>query len=258
MSIFKLDDKDISSLSNKVLEETIKDKEKGIPYADYLDILLNKVSTSTDRSIVGTNRKSNYGSYPRTIRIAPTIKQLKEIFEDNLDRMFEETKDIKDNLLKQEKKLEIMKEIIKPIKEFTITEPFKNGMWYGDSTEGVNIRLGFKDGDKSLPIVCSLSDDNVSGILGGITGSGKSVAFNTIIMNMMYEYPPWEINLNMGDCKKVELSRYGTVIDAPHVRAIAATDSPAYFISLFKDLESDMRMNESLDRYYHGSRDRLL
>ncbi len=59
-------------------------------------------------------------------------------------------------------------------------------------------------------------------LVAGATGSGKSVAINTIITSLIYRYTPRELRLLMIDPKMVELSMYN---DLPHMRHKVVTDN---------------------------------
>ncbi|MEO5824735.1 MAG: DNA translocase FtsK [Gemmatimonadales bacterium] len=59
-------------------------------------------------------------------------------------------------------------------------------------------------------------------LVAGATGSGKSVAINTIITSLIYRYSPRELRLLMVDPKMVELSMYN---DLPHMRHKVVTDN---------------------------------
>ena len=59
-------------------------------------------------------------------------------------------------------------------------------------------------------------------LIAGATGSGKSVAINTIITSLIYRYTPRELRLLMIDPKMVELSMYNSL---PHLRHKVVTDN---------------------------------
>ncbi len=59
-------------------------------------------------------------------------------------------------------------------------------------------------------------------LIAGQTGSGKSVAINTIITSLIYRYTPKELRLLMIDPKMVELSMYN---ELPHLRHKVITDN---------------------------------
>jgi S-DNA-T family DNA segregation ATPase FtsK/SpoIIIE len=59
-------------------------------------------------------------------------------------------------------------------------------------------------------------------LVAGATGSGKSIAINTIITALIYKYTASELRLLMIDPKMVELSMYN---DLPHLRQKVVTDN---------------------------------
>ena len=59
-------------------------------------------------------------------------------------------------------------------------------------------------------------------LIAGATGSGKSVAINTIITSLIYRYPPRELRMLMIDPKMVELSVYNAL---PHLRHKVVTNN---------------------------------
>jgi S-DNA-T family DNA segregation ATPase FtsK/SpoIIIE len=59
-------------------------------------------------------------------------------------------------------------------------------------------------------------------LIAGATGSGKSVAVNTIVTGLVYRYHPRDLQFLMVDPKMVELSMYNAL---PHMRYPVVTDS---------------------------------
>ena len=59
-------------------------------------------------------------------------------------------------------------------------------------------------------------------LIAGATGTGKSVAINSLITSLVYRYTPRELRLLMVDPKMVELSMYNTL---PHLRHKVVTHS---------------------------------
>lgn len=148
-------------------------------------------------------------------------------------------------------KTQLFKRILVPTHSFTITEPItipgtidgKNiqvPIWFNSTLKSVNVRLGFDKLDSSKPGAIPLSDLPVHMMLGGITGSGKSVALNDIICSLLLEYPPWELSLVLADFKIAELSRYANRIPTPHVKIVAATSSIEFALSMFAYIIDEM------------------
>ncbi len=76
-------------------------------------------------------------------------------------------------------------------------------------------------------------------LIAGATGSGKSVAINTIVTSMIYRYTPRELRLLMIDPKMVELSMYNAL---PHLRHKVVTDNhEAASVLKWAVLEMDKR-----------------
>jgi S-DNA-T family DNA segregation ATPase FtsK/SpoIIIE len=59
-------------------------------------------------------------------------------------------------------------------------------------------------------------------LIAGATGSGKSVAINTIITGLVYKYTPADLRMLMIDPKMVELSMYNAL---PHLRHAVVTNN---------------------------------
>ena len=75
-------------------------------------------------------------------------------------------------------------------------------------------------------------------LIGGSTGSGKSVGLNTLICSMLYRCSPRELKFLMIDPKKVELSLYEGI---PHLAAPVITNvkqAPSIFKQALKEMET--------------------
>ncbi|MGH7561162.1 MAG: DNA translocase FtsK [Gemmatimonadales bacterium] len=59
-------------------------------------------------------------------------------------------------------------------------------------------------------------------LIAGATGSGKSVAINTIVTGLIYRYPSTDLRMLMVDPKMVELSMYNAL---PHLRHTVVTNN---------------------------------
>jgi hypothetical protein len=125
-------------------------------------------------------------------------------------------------------------------------------MWMNKTLTGINLRPGNLNNDRDKFDPIRMCDDNVHGLIAGRTGSGKSVFINALILSLITEYPPWELNLYLADFKKVELSRYmnnadeanGNTPFTPHVNACAATSEIRYVVSLIKYLVDCMNARQ--------------
>lgn len=130
----------------------------------------------------------------------------------------------------------------------SVTYPYSqmNGEWFNSTKKGINLRPGLLNNQMSSPHAVTLGDSTVHGAIVGRTGAGKSVFLNNLIMNLLYEYAPWELNLYLIDFKKVEFSRYMSHVATPHVNGCAATTEIRYVLSLFEKLVNEMKARQTL------------
>ena len=135
-----------------------------------------------------------------------------------------------------------------PAKIIRITEPIKgsfSNIWFGDASDGVFLRCGYRDGDSRYICNQKLDDSDIHMVLGGSTGQGKSVTLNSIIYGMCLEYAPWEITLTLCDAKIVEFKSYALQTPMPHIKNIAATGDADYLISVLQNLDKEMMILNS-------------
>lgn len=131
-------------------------------------------------------------------------------------------------------------------------DTYGDRMWMNKTLTGINLRPGNLNDDREDFTPVRMCDDNVHGLIAGRTGSGKSVFINALILSLITEYAPWELNLYLADFKKVELSRYMNDADSkndmtaftPHINACAATSEIRYVISLIQYLVDCMKARQ--------------
>lgn len=150
-----------------------------------------------------------------------------------------------------EEKLRKFEELRENFKTYKITRP-EGDFWPNQTSNGINLRIGNKDKDKGDQSPAVLGDECVHGVIVGRTGAGKSVLINNIILNLISEYSPWELDLFLVDMKKVELSRYMAKLPneenfiTPHISACAATSEVRYVVSLIEYLCNCMKARQTL------------
>jgi len=97
---------------------------------------------------------------------------------------------------------------------------------YGDSNVKLPLALGKDIGGEA--IVANLSKMPHL-LIAGTTGSGKSVAINTMILSLLYKLTPDECRLIMIDPKMLELSVYDGI---PHLLSPVVTDPKKAVVAL--------------------------
>jgi S-DNA-T family DNA segregation ATPase FtsK/SpoIIIE len=97
---------------------------------------------------------------------------------------------------------------------------------FGDSTMRLPLALGKDIG--GAPVVANLARMPHL-LIAGTTGSGKSVAINTMILSLLYKLSPEECRLIMIDPKMLELSVYDGI---PHLLSPVVTDPKKAVVAL--------------------------
>ena len=97
---------------------------------------------------------------------------------------------------------------------------------YGDGNQRLPLALGKNIGGD--PVVANLAKMPHL-LIAGTTGSGKSVAINTMILSLLYKLTPEECRLIMIDPKMLELSVYDGI---PHLLSPVVTDPKKAVVAL--------------------------
>ncbi|MFK7871142.1 MAG: DNA translocase FtsK 4TM domain-containing protein [Roseobacter sp.] len=97
---------------------------------------------------------------------------------------------------------------------------------FGDSNQRLPLALGKDIGGD--PIVANLAKMPHL-LIAGTTGSGKSVAINTMILSLLYKLTPEECRMIMIDPKMLELSVYDGI---PHLLSPVVTDPKKAVVAL--------------------------
>jgi S-DNA-T family DNA segregation ATPase FtsK/SpoIIIE len=97
---------------------------------------------------------------------------------------------------------------------------------YGDSAHALPLALGKDIGGE--PVVANLARMPHL-LIAGTTGSGKSVAINTMILSLLYRLSPQDCRLIMIDPKMLELSVYDGI---PHLLSPVVTDPKRAVVAL--------------------------
>ncbi|MEO0676505.1 MAG: DNA translocase FtsK 4TM domain-containing protein, partial [Pseudomonadota bacterium] len=111
-------------------------------------------------------------------------------------------------------------------REMVALREILSGRDFGDTNMRLPLALGKDIGGD--PIVANLAKMPHL-LIAGTTGSGKSVAINTMILSLLYKLTPEECRLIMIDPKMLELSVYDGI---PHLLAPVVTDPKKALVAL--------------------------
>src|SRR5215468_8133528 len=127
---------------------------------------------------------------------------------------------------------------------------------YEDSRLGLPLALGKDIGGD--PVIADLARMPHL-LIGGTTGSGKSVAINTMILSLLYRLPPDRCRFIMIDPKMLELSVYQ---DIPHLLTPVVTEPRKAIVALkwvVREMEDRYRAMSALGvRNIAGYNERLI
>ena len=111
-------------------------------------------------------------------------------------------------------------------REKVVLRELLSGRDYGDGSHRLPLALGKDIGGD--PVVANLAKMPHL-LIAGTTGSGKSVAINTMILSLLYKLTPEECRMIMIDPKMLELSVYDGI---PHLLSPVVTDPKKAVVAL--------------------------
>lgn len=111
---------------------------------------------------------------------------------------------------------------------------------------GIRVPIGINNESKNTDFIIGMEDKkNYHGIIGGKTGTGKTVLLNNIIINGALRYSPAELQFVLLDFKGVSFKNFK---DLPHARAIFSGIEIAYGLNVMRFVMAEYkRRNEIFD-----------
>ena len=117
-------------------------------------------------------------------------------------------------------------ELPNPTREKVILRELLSGKDYNEHTAKLPLCLGKTIGGEAVIVDLSRMPHL---LIAGTTGSGKSVAINTMILSLVYQLTPQQCRLIMVDPKMLELSVYDGI---PHLLTPVVTDPKKAVVAL--------------------------
>lgn len=123
--------------------------------------------------------------------------------------------------------------------------PEEREVWQGDATEGVEVPVGRQGARDTLSINFTSSGGKAPHLLiGGQTGSGKSVLLHVLLTNLALHYPPDELEVYLVDFKEgVEFQKYRRL---PHARVVAIQSEREFGLSVLEGLFDELQRRGDL------------
>lgn len=118
--------------------------------------------------------------------------------------------------------------------------------WTGSSVEEISTAMGMRGGTDRAGFWFGERSTGFSahGVLAGMTGSGKSTLYHSLIMGLAARYSPDELRMYLIDLKQgVEFLTYK---ELPHAAVVSLNTPPELTLSILRELETEMvRRNEA-------------
>ncbi|WP_170159981.1 FtsK/SpoIIIE domain-containing protein [Frondihabitans australicus] len=124
--------------------------------------------------------------------------------------------------------------------------------WRGSSEKGITSRFG-RMGASGVAEVAFNSKMESSALIGGRVGSGKSFLLHSIVMDLITQYSPDELELYLIDLKEgVEFKGYADA-RLPHARTIAIESNREFAVSVLTSLDREITRRGELFKGTSGT-----
>lgn len=120
------------------------------------------------------------------------------------------------------------------------------GIWLGNSAKGLRAIMGTTPQGEAQFFELGLGKANNAfhALVGGATGSGKSVLLNEIICSLAERYSPEELRFALLDYK--EGTEFAPYVNLPHVFALSIGPNPEFGVETLKHLQKEMERRGQL------------
>ena len=136
----------------------------------------------------------------------------------------------------------------KPTREIKFLSLFDDiDMWQGNTTEGISTTIGWDAAGNPVNFEFGIGRcaSAYHALVGGTTGSGKSVFLHTLIQSLAGKYSPEELQFYLLDYKKGdEFKKYADTKGnawLPHVKMISRHKDPRFALELFDFLDKEFK-----------------
>ncbi|MGW5321798.1 FtsK/SpoIIIE domain-containing protein [Rhodococcus pyridinivorans] len=136
--------------------------------------------------------------------------------------------------------------------ELTVANPHDPSTWWAsDTTTGAVSRFGRMSASNVAALQID-SNDFPAALVGGRTGSGKSVLLHSLILGWAMQYPPDELEFYLIDFKEgVEFKPYAAG-ELPHAKVVAIETNRDFGISVLESLDKEIERRGELFKAVGG------
>lgn len=114
------------------------------------------------------------------------------------------------------------------------------GIWLGKSSKGLRAIMGVTDQGENQFFELGVGQgyDAFHALIGGATGSGKSVLLSEIICSLAERYSPSELRMLLLDYK--EGTEFAPFSNLPHVYALSMGSNPEFGLEVLKEVQKEI------------------
>ena len=122
----------------------------------------------------------------------------------------------------------------------TLVDAEGDGVWQANSAKGLRAIMGItSEGENQFfELGIGKAYDAFHALIGGATGSGKSVLISEIICSLAERYSPKELRMLLLDYK--EGTEFAPFADLPHVYALSLGPNPEFGLEVLKEVQKEI------------------
>lgn len=112
-----------------------------------------------------------------------------------------------------------------------------------DKNIGIKVPVGLKSATEEQEFTFDCNTDNYHAIVGGKTGSGKTVLLDNIIINSCIKYSPQELQFVLLDFKGASFQKYRNL---PHLRILFGGNDRSYGLNVLRFLDDENTRRQAI------------
>lgn len=143
-------------------------------------------------------------------------------------------------ILPSEKELQTILKIHSNYLSGTLNDTESEGIWLGNSSKGIRAIMGVTPQGENQFFELGVGNayDAFHALIGGATGSGKSVLLSEIICSLAERYSPDELRMLLLDYK--EGTEFAPFMKLPHVYALSIGANAEFGLEVLKEVQKEI------------------